>query len=76
MMFEQIKSEVVCSLIPDYLKTLYGINNFSTCEEPTSIFIHQLAKLLLPDKQVTIGEPQDQKGSEEKKEPLELRLRN
>ncbi len=56
-MFDQIKNEVLGSLIPDYSKILYGIHNLAGCEQHTITFIQKLAGLLLPDKQVSFGEP-------------------
>ena len=55
MMFDQIKYEVLGSLIPDYSKTLYGIHNLAGCEQHTTSFIKKLASLLLPDMNVLFG---------------------
>jgi len=70
-MFDQIKQEVILTLIPDFVKTMYGFQNLAGCEHPTTTFIEKLAGLLLPGKLVSIGEPQDQKRKpEESKGPL------
>ena len=58
-MFDQIKSQVIGVLLPDYQKTIHNITSLAACEVPTSEFIVKLAKMLLPDKAVSIGEPQE-----------------
>ena len=52
MNFDKIKNDVLYSLIPEYSKTLCGVNKLADCEEPTTTFIKKLASLLLPDQQV------------------------
>ena len=69
-MFEKVKNEIVWTLVPDYLKVLGAATDRESCENSTTNFIQRLAKLLLPDKKIRIGEPQDMKDTEENKEPL------
>ena len=69
MMFDQIKQEVLYTLIPNYVKTLCDVHNLAGCETPRVLFMEKLAGLLLPDKLLFNGEPQDQKRiPEEQKE--------
>lgn len=76
-MFDQIKQEVLYTLIPNYVKTLCDVHNLAGCETPTVFFMEKLAGLLLPDKLLLNGEPQDQKRiPEEQKEPLQQLQQN
>jgi hypothetical protein len=52
MMFDQIKQDVLLTLIPDFVKTMYGVQNLAGCEMPTTTFIEKLARVFLPDKLV------------------------
>lgn len=56
-LFEKAKNEIVWTLIPDYLKILGAAIDRESCENPTIILIQKLAKLILPEKKVRIGEP-------------------
>lgn len=71
-MFEQKRNEVMWGLWPEYAKVLGNLDTVAACEIPTIDFIKKLAKTLLPDKLVTVGEPQEQKLIEESKEPLKI----
>ena len=67
-MFDKVMLEVLHSLIPEYVKTIQGVHNLAGCELPTTTFIENLARLLLPDKLVSVGEPQDYKHTEKESE--------
>jgi len=60
-----MKQEVLFNLIPEYVKTMYGVHNLEGCEQPTTTLIEKLAELLLPGKKVKFLELVDQKSNPE-----------
>jgi hypothetical protein len=69
MLFENIRNQVIGVLLPDYQKTIHGVNSLAQCETPTQDFISKLAKIFLPEKAVTIGEALEQTVVKDSYEP-------
>ena len=53
-MFEDVKTEVVGDLVPEYIKWLNGVGDWESFQQATEGFITVLASRALPTKKVII----------------------
>ena len=58
-MFYQMRQDVLYRLIPEYIKTVLGVENLAGCELPTTTLIQKLVEHMLPNKLVSFTERKD-----------------